>query len=45
MRLVGDDGIVTVSRVNINKKDDETDHNSIATKKGWASLLIKLFNF
>lgn len=31
MRLVGDDGIVTVSKVNINKKDDETDHNSIAT--------------
>jgi len=33
MRLVGEEGIVTVSKANINKKDEETDNNSIATEK------------
>ena len=40
MRLVGEDGIVTVSKVNINKKDEETDNNSIATEKGWRGLIV-----
>ena len=37
MRLVGEDGIVTVNKVNIKKKDDETDHG-IAIDKGWRIL-------
>ena len=40
MRLVGEDGIVTVSKANINKKDEETDNNSIATEKGWRGLIV-----
>ena len=40
MRLVADDGIVTVSQVKINNKDEETDHQTIATEKGWRSLRV-----
>ena len=41
MRLVADDGIVTVSQVKINNKDEETDHHqTIATEKGWRSLRV-----
>lgn len=39
MRLVGENGIVTVSTANINKKDDETEHG-IAIERGWRILKV-----
>ena len=44
MRLVGEDGIFTVSKANVNKKDDETDH-SIAIERGRLDLCLKLSRF
>ena len=44
MRLVGEDGIVTVDTANINQKDEETDNNSIATEKGWRKLIFKIIS-
>ena len=39
MRLVGEDGIVTVNKVNIKKKDEETDHG-VAIDKGCMILTV-----
>ena len=44
MRLVGEDGIVTVSKANVNKKDDETEH-SIATERGRLDLRVSYLNY
>ena len=44
MRLVGEDGIVTVSKANVNKKDDETEHG-IATERGRLDLCVRYLNY